>query len=138
RRRPSARWRGRSALDRRRRAIVLPELRESMGRWPAARLGWRQPVSCLRGFDHFFRSKAPRADANPLVASVDDRPNRLQIRLEPARAHGFRVAVLPAHDGTLSAHLTPPLHKEVFCAPPEEPFLVMPPGRLAAQPRAGA
>jgi len=53
---------------------------------------------------------------------VDDRPNRLQIRLEPARAHVVRVAVLPADDGTLSAHFTSLRHKVAFCALLEEPF----------------
>jgi hypothetical protein len=64
-------------------------------------------VSSLRGFDHFLRSEAPRADADAFDTPVDDRPNRLEVRLEPPRADIVRVADLPSHHGTFSANLTP-------------------------------
>ena len=41
-----------------------------------------------------------------LMPPLIDRPHRLQVRLEPPRAHVVRVAVLPADDRTLPAHFT--------------------------------
>jgi hypothetical protein len=64
-------------------------------------------VSSLRGFDHLLGAEAPRADADAFDTAVDDRPNRLEVRLEPPRADIMRMANLPAHHGTLSANLTP-------------------------------
>src|SRR5206468_8056429 len=58
--------------------------------------------SCRLGY--LAGPHAPRADADPLHAAADDRPNRLQVRLEPPRAHVVSVADLTAHHRALPAH----------------------------------
>src|SRR5439155_24810004 len=52
-----------------------------------------------------MRAEAARAHANPLDPALDDRPDDLKVRLEPARAHVVRVADLPAHHRRLPANL---------------------------------
>src|SRR5437867_4534734 len=63
-------------------------------------------VEELRGLGDFAASQTARADADALDATVDHRADELQVRLEPARAHVVRVAVLPADDRTLAADFT--------------------------------
>jgi hypothetical protein len=71
-------------------------------------------LAFLGGFDDFLGSQAARADANPLVAAVDDRTDRLQIGLEPPRAHVVRMTVLPSDNRTLPAEFTSLRHKTAF------------------------
>ena len=52
----------------------------------------RTAASTLGGLDDLARAQAARADADALDAAVDHRPHRLQVRLEPARAHVVGVA----------------------------------------------
>ena len=66
----------------------------------------------LGGLDDLARAQAARADADALDAAVDHRADRLEIRLEPPRAHVVRVAVLPADDRTLPADFTALRHKQ--------------------------
>ncbi len=117
RRRRSGRWPDRAAPDPTRTAAGLRERPESTGRSPSARRGWKPLLHASTSlaasrrlarpcFDHFAGAEAARADAHAFVAAVDDRLDRLQIRLEPPRAHVVRVAVLPAHNRTLSAKFT--------------------------------
>ena len=68
----------------------------------------------LSRFDDFLGSQATRADANPLVAAIDDRTDRLQIGHEPPCAHVVRMTVLPSDNRTLPAHFTSLRHKTAF------------------------
>src|SRR5436190_16779552 len=57
-----------------------------------------------RRLDDLIRAQAPRAHAEALDPAVDQRPHRLKIRLEPARADVVRVGMLPTDDGSLAAN----------------------------------
>ena len=59
-----------------------------------------------RGLDDLARPEAARADADALDAAVDQCPDGLKVRLEPARADVVRVAELTADDRALSANFT--------------------------------
>src|SRR3954449_11051998 len=64
------------------------------------------------GLDDLSGAEAPRAHAHAFVAAVDDRLDRLEVRLEPARAHVVRVAMLPADNRPFSAQFTSLRHSD--------------------------
>lgn len=64
----------------------------------------------LGRFDDLIRSEAARADANPLDAAINERPNRLKVWFEPARTDVVRVAHLPADCRRLAANLATLCH----------------------------
>src|SRR5258706_2000271 len=68
-------------------------------------------MPCLASLDNVVGTQAARADGNAFVAAVDDRLDRLQVRLEPSRAHVVRVAMLPADDRAFPAQFTSLRHK---------------------------
>jgi hypothetical protein len=60
------------------------------------------------------RPDAPRADADALVATIDDRTDPLEVRLEAPGADVMRVAEGSSDDGLLTAHFTLLGHVEIF------------------------
>ena len=61
----------------------------------------------------FLRAQAAGADPDTLNATVDHRPDRLQVGFEPPRAHVVRVAMLPADNRPLSTEFTSLRHIEL-------------------------
>jgi hypothetical protein len=83
------------------------------------RLGLERRLSasdegCLSRFHNFFRAETPRADADPLHAAVNRRPDGLKVRLEPPRAHVVRMADLPTYNRSLAANLATLGHQGTF------------------------
>src|SRR4029078_12805748 len=62
-------------------------------------------LSMLGGLGDLARAQAAGADADPAGATVDHRPHRLQVRLEPARAHVVGVAHGTTDDRSLVTNL---------------------------------
>ena len=83
---------------------------------PRVRTSVRSVVVLLRlgGFHDFLRAETSRADANPLDAAVNRRPDGLKVRLEPPRAHIVRMADLPTHHRSLPANLATLGHQGTF------------------------
>ena len=58
------------------------------------------------GLHNLVGTEAASADAQPLRAAVDDRADRLQVRIEAARRHVVRVADVAAKGRLLAADFT--------------------------------
>src|SRR6516225_3545863 len=91
---------------------ICPEMNSSS----PARMAWEYgPIACgawgvltavcgtSGGLDDFVRAEATRADAQALRAAIDDRADRLQVRIEAARRHVVRVADVAAEGRLLPA-----------------------------------
>ena len=83
-------------------------LQTSYFRLPTSDFLLQTSLSCL---SYLVGPEATGADANALDPAIDHRPHRLKIRLEPARAHVVRVAVLPTNHRAFPTHLTSLRHQ---------------------------
>ena len=62
------------------------------------------------GLDHLAATQAAGADTNPLRGAADERPHRLEVRLEPPRSYVMRMRNCSTDHRPLAADFAPLCH----------------------------